>query len=382
MFRFARRARAWRVAAVFAAPACACAQDDAPMAAADDEPSAYVVETVAEGLSHPWSVAFLPDGAMLVTERDGRLREISPDGRLGPPIEGVPPVRNARQGGLFDVVLAPDFAASRVIYLTYAHGTRAANATRAARARYVDGRLEDLEVIFEAAPLKQADAHFGGRMAFLPDGTLLLTVGEGYDYREQAQRLESHLGSVVRLNRDGSAPPDNPFVDTAGARPEIWTYGHRNPQGILVDPRDGTVWEHEHGPRGGDEINVLTPGENYGWPVATRGIDYNGARISPYESYEGMVDPALSWTPSIAPSGFTLYLGARFPQWTGDLFVSALAGRHVRRVDLEDGEIVGEEVLFDELGERIRDVRAGPDGALYLLTDNPEGRVLRVVPAR
>lgn len=342
--------------------------------------AAYTVETVAEGLEFPWALAFLPDGTILVTERPGRLRAIR-DGQLDPqPVAGVPEVYAARQGGLMDVVLHPDFSDNRLVYLTYAHGDSAANATRVARARLDGGALSNLEVVFTATPTKDTAAHYGARIAFLPDGTFLLTVGDGFDYREQAQKLDSHLGKVLRLNADGSVPEDNPFVGRDGARPEIWSYGHRNQQAILFDAGSGRVYENEHGPRGGDEINIIERGKNYGWPIATYGIDYSGAIISPYTEYEGTEQPILHWTPSIAPADMTLYTGDLFPQWKGDLFVAALAAMQVRRVDLENGVVAGQEVLFDELGERIRDVTTAPDGSLYLTTDSAEGRVLRVVP--
>lgn len=352
-------------------------------AAAEGPSAAYRVETVAEGLDHPWSLAFLPDGAMLVTERPGRLRRIA-DGKLDPePIAGVPPVYAANQGGLFDVVLDPAFAETGRLYLSYAHGTRKANATRLARATLEGGALKELDVIFTASPEKSTSLHFGGRIGVLPDGTLLLTLGDGYRYRERAQRLEDNFGATIRIKPDGSLPPDNPFMNHKGARPEIFTYGHRNVQGLAIDKATGRIWTHEHGARGGDELNLLAPGRNYGWPLATTGVDYSGAMITPFKTYEGTEPFVIDWTPSIAPSGLALYEGEAFPAWKGDLFVGALAGRHVRRVDLDaDGKVLGQEELFGELGERIRDVRAGPDGALYLLTDSDAGRVLRVVPAR
>ncbi len=342
---------------------------------------AYTIETVAEGLEHPWSLAFLPDGSMLVTERPGRLRLISADGKLqAAPIAGVAPVFAQGQGGLFDIALDPDFATNRLIYLAYAAGTRKANATRLARARFTGQGLEDFQLLFEVTPLKDTSAHFGGRIVFLPDGTVLLTLGEGYDFKEAAQDLGSDLGKIIRLNRDGTIPADNPFVGKAGARPEIYTYGHRNVQGIVFDGATGIIYAHEHGPKGGDEVNVLRAGANYGWPVITYGIDYSGLPISRYQKKEGLKQPLLYWVPSIAPSGMTLYTGEAFAAWRGDLLVGALAGMHVRRVDLQDGAVVGQESLFAELEERIRDVRQAPDGSIILLTDSDEGRVLRVRP--
>lgn len=345
--------------------------------------SGYSIETVAEGLNFPWGVAFLPDGAMLVTERNGGLRVIGADGALAPaPVEGLPAIFAKRQAGLFEVELDPNFAENRLLYLAYAAGTEKANGLKVARARF-DGRaLSDLQVIWQAAPLKNTSAHYGGRLQFLPDGTLLITHGDGYDFKEKAQDLGSHHGKIVRINADGSIPQDNPFVGRAGAKPDIYSYGHRNVQGIVRDPATGAVYAHEHGPRGGDELNRISAGANYGWPVITYGIDYSGAIISPFKEKAGMEQPLVYWVPSIAPSGMTLYSGAAFPQWRGDFLVSTLAGSHVRRVDMENGQVRGQEQLFAELGERIRDVAEAPDGSLLLLTDSPEGKVLRVRPKR
>lgn len=336
------------------------------------------VETVAEGLRFPWCIAFLPNGDMLVTERGGTLRRIR-DGELMPqPIAGMPAVYERSQGGLFDVLPHPEFAANNQLYLSYAHGPPDANALRVARARLAGDSLVDLTVLFETAPVKSTPVHYGGRMVFLPDGTLLVTTGDGFDYREQAQGLDNLLGKTVRLRDDGIVPPDNPFTGAADARGEIWTYGHRNPQGLVVDRESGRVYLHEHGPRGGDELNLVEPGLNYGWPVITYGLDYSGARISPYKEYDGMVQPLVHWTPSIAPAGMTWYNGDMFPEWRGNLFVSSLVERSVRRIELVDGTVTNQTVMFTGLDERIRDVRAGPDGRLYLLTDSEKGRVLAV----
>lgn len=342
----------------------------------------YRIETVTEGLDHPWSLAFLPDGRMLVTERVGRLRVIDAEGHLlDAPIEGVPDSLIATQAGLMGIILDPDFAENGRIYLSQAHGTAEANNTRVVSGRLAEGRLEDVETVFTASPMKAGFSHYGGRMAFLPDRTLLVTLGDGFDYREEAQNLRNHLGTIVRLNPDGGAPSNNPFIDQADAAPEIYTYGHRNVQGLVYDAQTNRLWSHEHGPRGGDEINLIQGGHNYGWPVVTHGVDYTGARITPYTDLPGYDAPVVDWTPSIAPSGMTLYRGELFPDWQESLFVSTLAERSVRRVRLEGTDAVEQEVLFAELEERIRDVRTGPDGALYLLTDSEAGRVLRVVPA-
>ncbi|GHC25401.1 hypothetical protein GCM10010082_17840 [Kushneria pakistanensis] len=355
----------------------------ASKAMAQPEAADYRIETVSEGLEHPWSLAFLPDGRMLVTERPGRLRLLSAEGdTLTASLEGVPNVFASGQSGLFDVLLSPDFAQDQTLFLAYACGTPSANHTCLSRARLDDAGLEQVEEIFRVDMAKQGDAHFGGRLAWLSDGTLILTLGDGFDYREQAQNTGNHIGAIVRLNPDGSIPADNPFVNDDTARPEILSYGHRNVQGLVVDGEDRII-AHEHGPKGGDEINIITAGTNYGWPVATTGLDYTGARVTPFEEYPGMQSPLYEWTPSIAPSGMTRYDGELFPQWQGDLLVGALASKEVRRVTLSEDATQAEDVegLFGELDERIRDVRTGPEGTVYLLTDNPEGRILRVMPA-
>ena len=344
------------------------------------EPSAdYQIETVAEGLDYPWNAEFLADGTVLVTELSGQLRAIR-NGELDPePISGVPPVYRASQGGFFDVVLHPDFESNRLVYLSYAHGEPGANATRVARAQFDGKALTDLEVIYEVTPLKDTPVHYGGRLAFAPDGKLFLTSGDGFNYREQAQVLSNTLGAIVRLYDDGSIPPDNPFVGQEGVQPEIFSYGHRSPQGLVITA-DGTIYMNEHGPQGGDEINLIEAGKNYGWPVIGYGIDYSGARISPYTEMEGMEQPLKYWVPSIAPASMDLYTGSLFPEWTGDFFIAALVPGDVRRIDMEDGRIVGEEILFAELESRIREVRMAPDGSLYILTDGEDGKVLRVTP--
>ena len=341
----------------------------------------YQVETLADGLSNPWSLAFLPDGGMLVTERSGQLRLIDAAGQLrAEPVAGVPEAFVNGQSGLMEVALAPDFAESGELFLSYSCGTRDANHTCLAAATFNGEALENTHEIFRVQPAKKGSAHYGGRIAFLPDNTLLLTLGDGYNYREQAQNTANHLGSIVRLNRDGSAPEDNPFVGQADAMPELYSIGHRNVQGILVDDA-GRVFSHEHGPRGGDEINLIEAGKNYGWPKITYGIDYNGSQISPYTELPGLEQPLVYWDPSIAPSGMTLYQGELFPGWQGSLLVSALAGKEVRRVELKGNAAGEQESLFTELDQRFRDVRTGPDGAVYLLTDSPSGQLLRVVPA-
>ena len=345
----------------------------------------YRVETVARGLDHPWSLAFLPDGRMLVTERAGRLRliEPGPDGRaqLRPEaVGGVPAVLAQGQAGLFDVVVDPAFAVNGRVMLSFAHGRPEANHLRVVRARFDGRQLLEVQPVFTSQPAKAEAQHFGGRMAWLADGTLLLGMGDGNVERTDAQRLQTHLGKMLRIKSDGSVPTDNPFLTRPNARPEIYTLGHRNPQGVVVV--DGVPYAHEHGSRGGDELNRIEPGANYGWPLTTGGIDYTYARITPYRTLAGIQPPLVEWTPSIAPAGMAWYDGALFPAWRGSLFVSALKERSVRRVPLAKGAPGPQEVLFQEIGERIRDVRAGPEGAIYLLTDSANGRVLRVVPSR
>jgi glucose/arabinose dehydrogenase len=348
----------------------------AAAALAQAEPVDYVLNTLAKDLDRPWSLVQLPDNSFLVTQRGGELLRVAQDGSTTE-IGGVPPTYVAGQGGFFDVVLHPEFAANQVIYLSYAHGSPGANGTAIMRARLEGDSLEEARDILLVEPLKDTPQHYGGRLLFLDDGTLLLTTGDGFDYREEAQNLDSELGKVLRINEDGSVPGDNPFSE--GPAQRIWSYGHRNPQGLVVSP-GGVVYLHEHGPRGGDEINLIEPGKNYGWPAITHGVNYSGARVSPFTEAEGMEQPLVYWVPSIAPSGMTWYEGDAFPQWRGDLFVGALVDREVRRIVLEQGEVVRQEALFSDLGERIRDVRTGRDGFLYLLTDGNNGKLIQVRP--
>ncbi|MEN3975562.1 PQQ-dependent sugar dehydrogenase [Emcibacter sp. SYSU 3D8] len=346
-----------------------------PSAAAKE----YVVETVLTGLDRPWSLTFLPDGAMLLTGHKGTLRTIR-DGRMSAPISGVPAVEFDGQGGLFEALAHPRFAENGLVYLSYAHKGEGGNTLRVARARLDREALKDLKVVFESKPAHTAAVHYGGRMVWLPDGTLLITNGDGFTYREQAQNLASDFGKIVRINDDGTVPADNPFAGRKDARPEIWTYGHRNPQGMVLDPADGVVYAHEHGPRGGDELNVIVKGRNYGWPLATKGVDYSGAHITPFKEYKGTENAIIGWTPSIAPCGLAIYRGDAFPQWDGDLFVGALAGRSLHRVDMQGGKVTGEEVMLKDMKKRIRDVRTGPDGLIYVLTDGEGAALLRLRP--
>lgn len=348
-------------------------------AAACSAPSSGV-EAVVSGLKHPWNIAFLPDGRWLITERGGQLRVVR-DGQLqAEPVAGLPPIYAASQGGLFDVLPAPDFAESQMLYLSFAHGGPKANGTRVIRARLQGNQLLEVTPIFTASPLKDTPVHYGGRMAWDAQGKLLLTLGDGFDYREEAQKLGSHFGAIVRLNPDGSVPADNPFVGRPGARPEIFSYGHRNVQGLVVDADSSRIYSHEHGPKGGDELNRIESGRNYGWPAITYGVDYSGAIISPYTEMEGMEQPLIQWTPSIALSGMAMVSGERYPDWRGDLLISALAERSVRRIDLDpQGQVLGQSLLYRH-DQRLRDVQIGPDGHIYLLTDASDGQLLRLRP--
>jgi aldose sugar dehydrogenase len=358
----------------------AIAMSCAPKAPVAPPSTKVVVTEVAGKLAYPWGLAVLPDGSMLVTERDGRLRVIR-DGKLvEAPIEGVPKVHNEGQGGLLDVVLHPDFATNNLIYLSFAKGTKAANHTAVIRANYDGAKLSNLQSVFDAVPERATDAHYGGRMMFLPDKTLILTLGDGYKYRDKAQDLASDLGKIVRLTDTGQPAPGNPFLGQDGKRPEIYSYGHRNVQGIAFDPATTTLYQHEHGPKGGDEVNVIGAGKNYGWPVVTYGVDYSGAPISLKNKQDGMEQPLIYWVPSIAPSGMVFYTGDRFSAWKGDLLVTALAGQQLKRVNLERGSVASQESYLADRGERYRQVVQAPDGSLLVLTDDSEGKVLRLTP--
>jgi aldose sugar dehydrogenase len=344
-----------------------------------------VVETFATGLANPWALAFLPDGRLMVTERAGRMRIVGKDGKHSPPLAGVPQVAARGQGGLHDVVLDRDYAQNNTIYFCFAEPASGGARTALARAKLISDatpRLDDVKVIFhQEGPLSSGN-HFGCRIAQAADGNLFLTMGDHFSYRNEAQNLANHLGKIVRIRPDGSVPPDNPFVSRTGAKPEIWSYGHRNAQGAAINPQTGKLWEHEHGPRGGDEINIPEAGKNYGWPVIGYGIDYDGTKIHESTQKAGMEQPIKYWVPSIAPSGMAFYTGDLIPAWRGSLFVGALAGQILVRLELKGDTVGSEERLLRTLNERIRDVRMGPDGALWLATDNSAGRILRVAPAR
>ena len=338
----------------------------------------YNLETIVDGLDSPWGLAILPDGDMLITELTGDLRHIRNGKLVAQAVAGVPQSLYGGQGGLMDIVIHPDYAQNRYVYLSLSVGTASANALRVIRARFTGTALEDVTTIFESAPSKNTKVHYGARMVFLPDNTLLINVGDGFDLREQAQNLSNHFGSSVRVTDDGKVPQDNPFIGVAGAQPEIYSYGHRNQQSIAVERSTGKIYQTEHGPRGGDELNVIEPGKNYGWPIATYGIDYSGARISPYTSYEGTKQPLVNWTPSIGPSGMTIYNGAQFPDWQGDIFVSSLIYNKIIHIEMEDGAPQRQNDMFGEIGDRLRDIRTGNDGALYILSEGDNGKLWRV----
>ncbi|MDG2523397.1 PQQ-dependent sugar dehydrogenase [Caulobacter segnis] len=342
------------------------------------------VEVIADGLTNPWGLAFMPDGRMLVTEKPGRLIIVSRDGRKSAPITGLPPVHAVRQGGLLHVAIDPNFSSNRLIYWTYAEPRDGGNGTAAARGRLSEdgSKVENVQVIFRQTPTVQSDLHFGSRLAFSPDGKLFIALGERsiMEGRMQAQRLDGTLGKVVRINADGSIPADNPFVKTTGAKPEIWAIGLRNIQGAAINPKTGELWTVEHGPRGGDELNIPRKGKDYGWPTITYGIEYGGPAIGKSETQKaGMEQPIYYWDPVIAPGGMTFYTGELFPAWKGNVFIGGLASSALVRLVMDGEKVVGEERLLTDEDSRIRDVVQGPDGALYLLTDD-RGQVLRVSP--
>jgi glucose/arabinose dehydrogenase len=338
--------------------------------------------TVVAGLDHPWSVAFLPDGRMLITERPGRLRVVGKDGQLAPrPVAGLPAgIAEHGQGGLLDVVLHPKFADNTWVYLSYAARDATGVGTEVARGKLAGDRLTDVQTLFRMQPKSGGGRHFGSRLVFDRDGFLFITLGDRGE-QDRAQRLDDHAGKIVRLHDDGRVPAANPFTQRAGARPEIFSLGNRNVQGAALHPRTGALWAHEHGPQGGDEVNVIRAGVNYGWPVITYGVNYGiGTQIGEGTAKAGMAQPILHWVPSIAPSGMAFYDGDRFARWKGDLFVGALRDRMIVRLRLDGERVVREERMFIGTLGRIRDVRAGPDGLLYLLTDESDGKLIRLEP--
>ena len=359
----------------------ALAQDRS--AVINSEKHAFRVVTLLQGLEYPWSVAFLPDGRMLVTERAGRLRLVGQDLRLDPkPIAGLPDVVATGQGGLFDVVLHPEYAQNGWIYWAYNAPGAGGWGTALARGKLQGSRMTEVQVLFSMQPKTRLSQHFGGRIVFDKAGMLYLTLGDRGD-KERAQKLDDHAGSVIRLYEDGRVPVDNPFAKRVEALPEKWTLGNRNMQGATLHPKTGELWTHEHGPQGGDEVNVMRSGLNYGWPVITYGVNYGfGTRIGEGQTKPGMVQPLHVWVPSIAPSGMAFVSGSKFPQWTGDLLVGALRDQMLVRLELDGEKVVREERLLQGLVGRIRDVRMGPDGLVYLLTDSAEGSLLRLEPIK
>jgi aldose sugar dehydrogenase len=339
------------------------------------------IQTVARGLEHPWGLAILPDGRFLVTERPGRLRLVTADGRLSAPLGGVPAVHASGQGGLLDVTLDPRFAENRIIYLSYSEpGSGGTSGTSVARGELGATSLQNVRVIYRQEPKLRGSGHFGSRIVFGSDGTLFITQGDRQGYRDRAQLLSEHIGKIVRINADGSVPRDNPFVNRSGVRPEIWSYGHRNVQAAALHPETGRLWTVEHGARGGDELNQPEAGKNYGWPVITYGRDYSGSKIGEGVAKAGMEQPVYYWDPIIAPSGLVFYTGDAFPAWKGNALIGGLASESLIRLTFANGRVSSEERY--EMDERIRDVQQGADGSIYLITDSGSGRILRVRPAR
>lgn len=339
----------------------------------------FRIVVVAKGLAHPWGLAFLPDGRMLVTERPGRLRIVSAKGKVSPPLRGLPKIAAVGQGGLLDVALHPKFSANRLVYISFAEPGDGGLGTTVARGRLAGDRLENVEVIFRQKPKLRGGFHFGSRLVFARDGTLFVSMGDR-GRMNLAQDPSNHQGTVARINDDGSIPKDNPFVGKSDRLPEIYTFGNRNVQGMALNPETGIVWAHEHGPQGGDELNILRPGVNYGWPAITYGVNYDNSVISKDTARTGMAQPVIHWTPSIAPSGMAFYTGDKFPKWKGNIFVGALKYRQIRRLVLKGDTVAEQHTLLAEFDERIRDVRSGPDGFLYVLTDDSDGVIARLEP--
>jgi len=384
--RYGRWQGRWKLAALGAALAfCAAtaAAQSIPLAGpiVKSERATFRVAQVTGNLQYPWGLAFLPDGRMLVTERPGRLRVIGADGKLDPrPVEGVPKVVASGQGGLLDVAVHPRFAENGWVYLSFAGSDGDGASTEVVRGRLDGQRLQDVQTLFRMLPRSSGGRHFGSRLVFDAKGLLYITLGDRGDM-ERAQRMDDHAGSVIRLHDDGRVPADNPFVKTPGARPEKFTLGNRNMQGAAIHPVTGELWTHEHGPQGGDEVNVMRAGRNYGWPVITHGVNYGiGTRIGEGTTRPGMEQPLKIWVPSIAPSGMAFYAGKAFPGWNGNLLVGALRGESLHRLELDGEKVVREEVLLKSQVGRIRDVRVGPDGLVYLLTDERAGQLLRLEP--
>ncbi|WP_144391605.1 PQQ-dependent sugar dehydrogenase [Pleionea sediminis] len=337
----------------------------------------YSMEVKVKGLKHPWDFSFLPNNEILITERGGHLR-VFKDGNLSKPIMGLPEVFANSQGGLFDVELHPQFSENKIIFLSYAHGSIESNTLRVVRAKYKNNRLSDIRILFEVEPYKDTPVHYGGRLLALPDSSLLITTGDGFDYREKAQLLNNSMGKVLRIYFDGSIPGNNPFLNDPQKVKAIWTYGHRNPQGLIYDSVRKKVFLHEHGPKGGDEINLVTAGNNYGWPLTSYGKDYFGAQITPFEQYEGVTEPLLYWKSAIAPSGMAAYYGEQFPELEGDLLVGSLVKKEVRLIKMNGLNVVEQMPLFSELKARVRAIKISLDGSIYVLTDEENGKLVEI----
>ena len=342
------------------------------------ESDPFKLTVVASGLEHPWGIAPLPDGRFLVTERPGRMRLVAKDGSLSAPLEGIPKVYARGQGGLLDVTLSPQFATDKLVYFSFAEPGNGGAGTAVARGKLGTNKLDDVAIIWRQTPKVESPNHWGSRIVFRPDGTLFITTGDRYNQRPLVQNLSTTIGKVVRINADGSIPPDNPFVGKANAKPEIWSYGHRNAQAATLHPQTHELWTVEHGARGGDELNRAEAGKNYGWPVITYGIDYSGVKIGEGTAKAGMEQPVYYWDPVIAPSGATFYTGDAFPDWKGDLFVGSMQPGGLVRLKFGNGRVSEEHRYIGDPRQRIRDVRQGPDGSLYVITDAPRGQLLRL----
>jgi len=363
------------MALILAAPAFAAAPSS-PQPQHEADP--FKLTTVAKGLVNPWGLALLPDGRYLVTERPGRMRIVAKDGTLGEPLAGVPEVLARGQGGLLDITLSPKFSEDKLVYFSFAEPGEGGAGTAVARGKLTDKALENVQVIWRQTPKVNSPNHWGSRIVFRPDGTLFVTLGDRFNHRPLVQDLSTTVGKLVRINADGSIPKDNPFVNKAGAKGEIWSYGHRSVQAATLDPKTNQIWTVEHGARGGDELNNPQAGKNYGWPVITYGIDYNGSKIGEGTEKEGMEQPAYYWDPVIAPSGAVFYTGDAFPDWKGDLFVGSMQPGGLVRLKLENGKVTKETRYIGNPKQRVRDVQQGSDGLLYIITDSPNGEIIRL----
>ena len=363
------------MALILAAPAFAAAPSS-PQPQHEADP--FKLTTVAKGLVNPWGLALLPDGRYLVTERPGRMRIVAKDGTLGEPLAGVPEVLARGQGGLLDITLSPKFSEDKLVYFSFAEPGEGGAGTAVARGKLTDKALENVQVIWRQTPKVNSPNHWGSRIVFRPDGTLFVTLGDRFNQRPLVQDLSTTVGKLVRINADGSIPKDNPFVNKAGAKGEIWSYGHRSVQAATLDPKTNQIWTVEHGARGGDELNNPQAGKNYGWPVITYGIDYNGSKIGEGTEKEGMEQPAYYWDPVIAPSGAVFYTGDAFPDWKGDLFVGSMQPGGLVRLKLENGKVTKETRYIGNPKQRVRDVQQGSDGLLYIITDSPNGEIIRL----